>query len=297
MKSEHRHDLETNERARRLATLIERVKPYATTVLTVALVAAVAAAGFAYVRQSAAARQSEAWDAYNLAVQGRIPDMEMLKQSAELHAGSPMAQWSNVTWADGQLRLATVQYIGFRESANESLAKAESMYQGLLRSATDARIRDRGNFGLGRVFEMRNNLVKAREYYRAVTGEFAGVAAARAEQLESERIIDACEWLASAKPPPRRAPRGPGEPGLRPEFEVDDLTMPLDEMDEADETDLEDILKGFSPTGIDASTERRYEPVEESDTEQGTDAAEDAADARDEESPAVGDVDQPPITE
>jgi prepilin-type processing-associated H-X9-DG protein len=261
MKSERRHELETNELSKRLDRLSERVGPHSTTIVTVALVAVACVVLAMYLQKAWAARSQQAWDVYHLAVESNSPDLEMLKQSAEEHAGSPMAEWSNITWADGHVYRATRLYIHNRATANDDMNKAEAAYQALVAKSKNPAIRERAHLGLARIYEMRNDLKKAREHYDAVSGAFQEIAQQRIEALEKDPVVEAIDWLASAEPPPRSQPDGPGTPGVKPDFEVDDLLMSEDE--EVEGPALGDMLERFGRAG--EETDNRYptEPATE----------------------------------
>lgn len=246
MKTERRHDLETNEISKRLDKLVQRVGPHSTTLTTVAIVVVLLVAAAMYMQKSVAARQDQAWDAYNMAIEGGTPDLDLLKQSAEEHAGTDMAEWANAAWADGHVMRATRLFINNRALANDGMNKAEGAYQSLLRTSTDPQIKDRAHLGLARIYEMRNELAKAREHYLAVTGAFAKLAKERAEALEKEPVIEAWDWLATAQAPLRAQPSGPGSPGVKPEFDVDELAFPEDE--DVTGPDFGTLLESFGRT-------------------------------------------------
>jgi len=226
MKSKHRHDLETNVLAKHVGEWLEQIRPYNSLIIGVVLAVLVAVVGFSYYRSASAARQSEAWSTYNQAMGGLMPNLETLRESAEEYPDSPMQQWADVTWADGQVWLASRSILQNRQGALESLNRATGVYQGLLRDAGDERLTSRAHFGLGRVFELRCELDKARDEYRAVTGGFSAVAQQRIKDLDEADAKDIYSWLATAQAPRRVAPRGPGTPGQRPSFAPGELEMP-----------------------------------------------------------------------
>jgi hypothetical protein len=287
MKTERRHDLDTNELSKRLDTLAARVGPHMTTIATVVLVVAALAVAGLYMRKSSTAAQEQAWDAYNLAIEGRTPDLDILQQSAEEHAGTEMADWANVTWADGMLWRATRQFIRGRSVANENMNSAEGVYVGLLGSTTDPRIRDRANFGLARIYELRNDLGKAREHYLQVGGAFSSLAADRAEVLETDRVIETWDWLASAQPAPLRQPLGGGFPGQKPEFGVEDFEFPAEgaESDVAG-PDFGDLLENFGRSD-DEQTDRYQTGEESADEELAEESAEEPSDGEASDAPPV----------
>jgi predicted negative regulator of RcsB-dependent stress response len=258
MKSKHRHELETNELAKRLSVLIDQVRPYGSTALGVLIAVLVVLIGWSYLSGSSAARQEEAWAMYNVAVEGSTPNLVLLRQTAEDNPGTTMQELADVTWADGQVWLASQAYIQSRTATNEALNRAESTYQGILRTSTDERLLGRARFGLGRIYEMQNKLDKAREQYSTVQGDFAELAHLRAKELEDQQAKQACDWLATAEPP-RVAPTGPGTPGQRPDFSATDLNLPGATPQAGTPTD--NILEG-SDLGTE-DTQDRYGPGDE----------------------------------
>lgn len=257
MKSEHRHDLETNALAKRLAVAIEKLQPYMSTVIGIAVTVVVVLLGISYMSGASSARQSEAWNTYNQAVEGLIPNLVQLQRSAEDHAGSPMAKWANVTWADGQVWMASRAFLQDRDASMEALNRAESAYRSLLIDADDPQLVNRAHFGLGRVFELRGDLEKARDEYALVQGGFESLAVQQIEKLEEQQTQQIYEWLATARAPRRRAPAGPGTPGERPDFSAGELDMP--EMGEQPSieagTTVEDLFQGL--------TDPQQEPADE----------------------------------
>ncbi len=226
MKSEHRHELETNALAKNLEVWLERVRPYATAMAGLLLALVVLMFGWSLYSRWAAAQQTEAWNSYNLAVEGLIPNLELLRASAEEYPGSKMKELADITWADGQVWMASRDYVYSRGAATEALERARSAYEGVIRLSSDQRLVNRGRFGLARIFEMKNELEKSREEYLKVEGAFAELAKQRAEQLAEKDTQEAYAWLATAQPPRRLAPTGPGRPGQRPDFSADNLQLP-----------------------------------------------------------------------
>ena len=250
MKSQHRHELETNALAKRLGVFVDRLRPYAPTVIGVVVVSIAGLIGVSYFSGASAARDSETWNAYNQAVEGLVPNLDRLKQAAEENAGTPAQLWSNAAWADGQVWMACRAYVQNRAAALDAANRARSVYDSLLQSSDDPQLISRAQFGLGRVYELRNEPDKAREHYSAVRGGFADLAKQRADKITEQKNKDVYEWLASAEAPRHAAPAGTGTPGQRPEFSAGELEMPSTEKGlpaEAPAASNEELLKGFLP--------------------------------------------------
>ena len=245
MKSEHRHDLETNELAAKLAQWIEQIKPYFGTITTGALLALAILVGVTYMQKATKARRADAWDSYHLAVEEPALDLEALKQAAEQNAGTEMAKWADLTWADGQVHRATRLYFRNRDAANDHMDKAEGVFKRTLSSGGDNSMISRAHLGLGRIAEMQNKLAEAKEHYLAVTGSFSTLAAERAEMLDEEEVSEDYVWLIDAKSPVGSSAGMPGSAPVStlPNFEVDALGTPSD--DEEEGPLLGDMLESF----------------------------------------------------
>lgn len=267
MKSEHRHELETNWLAKQLDIWIEQWKPYAGTVLGAIAVAVAAIVGWTLYNGSTASQQTEAWNAYNNAVVGMRPDIEALRESAEEFPGSKMKELADITWADGQVWMATREYIYLRSGALEALDRAQSAYEGVIRTTSDPRLENRARLGLARIYEMRNELDKAKDEYGRVEGAFAPIAKMRAERLAEPDVKATYDWLATAQPPRPRAPLGPGTPGQTPEFSVGDMTLPggttgAAGVPAAPGTSLDTLFENLDLQPQDATTEQNNEADE-----------------------------------
>ncbi len=284
MKSEHRHELETNWLAHHVAIWIERVRPYNSLIVGGLLAIAVLLAAYSFFGGETSARQAAAWRSYNESVEGSLPNLDQLHESADEYPDSPVQEFADITWADGQVAIASRYFIQNRTAANEALNRATGAYQSLLRETDDERIKSRVHFGLARVYELQNDLEKARTEYQAVTGSFTELAKQRIKELEKPRIQKTYEWLATAEGPRRSAPSGPGTPGVRPGFTPGELELPA-ASSTSDETSpnisIDDLFKGLDGTGNsdDAGAAERYESDETSaeETPAGEATSEDAA--------------------
>jgi hypothetical protein len=273
MKSEHRHELETNWLAHHVAIWLDRAQPYNSLIVGGLLTIVILFFGISFFGGESSARQSAAWNSYNEAVEGNLPNLETLRESAEEYPDSPMQQWADITWADGQVAIASRYYIQNRALAMESLSRATGTYQGLLKESEDERLKGRAHFGLGRVYELQNELDKAREEYLAVKGGFQLLAEQRAAELEKPITKETYAWLATAQGPRRSAPTGPGTPGRQPGFAPGELDLPA-ATDESDSNiSVDDLFQGIGETGDkdDPSAADRY------DTEDATTGKSDAA--------------------
>ena len=248
MKSQKRHDLETNELARHAAAWIEKIKPYSSHLFGVAVVlVGIAVLGSMWGTMSEA-QQEVAWNAYALAINTNDLEMTNLQRVAldDDHEGTAMQEWALVTWADRQITIATKTYFIDRASTTERLSRVESIYQRLAEDAGQQQIRDRARYGLGRVLEMQNRLEEARDQYDLVRGDFEALARDRADFLYTPEAQENYQWLSVAELPERPQQ---GATGSRPEFDAELPSTGLDPRS------LEEIL-GLS---TDDQAEDRYQ--------------------------------------
>jgi hypothetical protein len=226
MKSVERHKLETNVLAHGLEVYIERYKPYVAKIAAGALAFVAILFIWSYVSGSSSAQKNSAWDAYNDAVGSQPMNLEQLRRAAEENPGTKMQQMADVTWADGQVMMASNSYIYNRAAANKYLGDAAGRYQGVLQTTDDPRLIGRARLGLARISEMQGDLDKAREQYEQVTGAYAKYAKDQIERLAKPDAKETYAWLQTAQPPKPVAPLGPGVPGQRPEFSPGEIALP-----------------------------------------------------------------------
>jgi hypothetical protein len=245
-----------------------------------------------YLTSSTSARQSAAWGQYSAALETPIYNdqmfnqaMQILKLSAEENAGTPVQQWADVAWADGQLWMGSRAFLVNRTSANEMLNRAGSVYNIVLSTASDQRLLDRANLGLGRLYEMRNDLDKAKQHYADVKSEFVELAQLRIQQIDNrkDKLSESLSWLATADLPQRVAPTGPGTPGQRPDFSAGDLKMPAASPTTTESGPSFDDIFNSVDQATQSSDESRYE---DSGDATGEDAATESTDAKESETSA-----------
>jgi len=226
MKSVERHKLETNVLAHGLEVYIERYKPYFSKIAAGVLACIALLFIWSYVSGSSSAQKNSAWDAYNDAVGSNPMNLEQLRRAAEDNPGTKMQQMADITWADGQVMMASNAYIYNRTAANKALGEAAGRYQGVLQTTDDPRLIGRARLGLARIAEMQGDLDKARQQYEQVTGAYAKYAKEQADRLAKTESKETYAWLQTAQPPKPVSPMGPGVPGQKPEFSPGEIALP-----------------------------------------------------------------------
>ena len=282
MKSEHRHELESNELAQWLEQALDKIRPYKM-YLVVAVGVALGAVFVNSMMSRRAAEQRElAWRAYALASYTQDLELNDLREAAssEEYAGSKMQEWAYIAWADRQLLLAIRSYFIDRDESTNHIKAAQNIYATLASGTSDLQIQDRARLGLARIYELQDKVEEARKAYAEVGGDFAPVAKAAIERLDSPNATETIGWLATAELPTPELPTG-GATGERPAFDVE-LPEASGE-GAADPRSLEEILSGFAPS----SEENRYDESSEEESEaQPADESSEAAPAADESAPA-----------
>ncbi len=244
MKSEHRHELQTNELSAGLAHWIDKIKPLTGQIVTGAVLLALVYAGLSVWESQKATRERAAWDAFALANDSRDPEMGDLRIVAgkEEFDGTQMQEWAYVNWADRQVLNAMSSYLYDRKITEDRLVAVTGVYENLTQGAADSQVQNRARFGLARVYELQNKLDEARTQYLTVRGDLEPQASERAKQLDSEGVREACNWLATAELPKRDLTGGQGASGERPDFEA---SLPATEepaaSEETEEVDEEEV--------------------------------------------------------
>lgn len=226
MKSAHRHELETNALAHRLEVALDRIRPYTSTIVGSIAAVVILMLLWSWISKASSSRHGEAWNQYHQAVSSARPDLNALHQFAEANPGTEMQQLADITWADGQVFEASMNYFYNRGAAKEALTRATTAYTGILRTSDNERLLNRARLGMARVYEMQNDPAKARAEYEKVSGGYADFAKLQIDRLSKPETKETFEWLAKAEPPRTQPPVGPGTPGRSPEFSPGDLSLP-----------------------------------------------------------------------
>ena len=92
MKTERRHELQTNTLAQHLAEWIEKIKPYSTAITVVIGAVIIVAIVAAYLAQSKSAADQAAWDKFTYAMTSYPPQIEGLDSIFRIMLGR---KWRN----------------------------------------------------------------------------------------------------------------------------------------------------------------------------------------------------------
>ncbi|MEM9656861.1 MAG: hypothetical protein AAF961_00735 [Planctomycetota bacterium] len=285
MKSEHRHELETNVLAKHLADWTERIKPYTNLIFASIGILLGVAIAMSLWSQRQAREDGKAWTAYEVALAGSDVEYKDLKTLSDDEAfqGSAMQEWASLAYADRQLRRAADLYLINRDESLQKLQDVWGVYEQWSTGASEPELRNRALLGLARVYEMQDKLEDARAAYGKIDGALAVLATERIKQLDSVDAKSAIEWLATVKLPNLTRPGGPGTPGERPEFNVDSPTADMQAPTGLDTNrSLDEILGGLSDGDDDDDGRYSDEDQSTSGAESVVDGVQDAEDSEEE---------------
>lgn len=221
MKTERRHELQTNTLAASLNHWIEAAKPYSRAVLAGVIAIVMALFAWAYISNQGARREAEGWTEYFHAMNTRDP-VDALRDIAERYSGSSVAHWARLTLADLELSSGTNRLFTDRTLGRDQLREAKQRYDALILETSDPTISQRATYGLARTTEALGELAAARASYEKLVkdwpdGPFKSAAEARLKDLERADTKDFYDWFAKYEPP-KPLSKEPGTPGARPDF-------------------------------------------------------------------------------
>lgn len=213
MKSERRHELQTNYLADHLGTAVNTGKPYATYVIGGIVVALFAALAYGIYSSQVAKANAAAWGDYYFNLGSG--DAEIFQQVAQDHAGTAAALWSKQAWADNKLLEGLEQLYTDRKQAEETINKAIDSYQEVANKSYESDLKNRAAMGLAQAYESIGKLDDATKYYKQVAAGsqdgFAGMANNRLAWLASGEGKSFYEWFASVKSAPVAKPNIPAD--------------------------------------------------------------------------------------
>ncbi len=223
MKSQERHELETNALAKLLAHWTEKIGPYSSH-LVFGLLAIVAVFAIWQLSKSAwSGRATEGWDRVTTTLVERNPDFDALKLAGEEYSSRLEGQLAKLVVADNELFTATYDFLSEKEQAMKALGVAEKIYNDLANEGNDSLIVGRARLGQARVLELKGKIPEAIKVYESLGGTFATLGKDRAEYLGKIPAEEYSTWLLDAQ---GAIPRRPVGLGGSMDFGADPLQMP-----------------------------------------------------------------------
>lgn len=269
MKTERRHELETNDLADWLGQSIERTRPYFTAITAGVVAVVVIVGAVAVLRYRSQVRQSEGWDRYQGAMLSG--DSAALEGVANEFSGTPVGVWARLQIADAHLINGTSALFTDREQARSELLKAVDAFKAARDETRTPLLAQRAWFGLARAHESLDELDRAREAYQAIIDRWpesalAEASKSRLDDLNRDSTKRFYDWFAQQSPSPITTggpgdadgplfdPRGlPDDPGdLGSLFTPFDMDAPAGRIEPQSPADPQSPLEGDSPFDADA---------------------------------------------
>ncbi len=215
MKSQERHELQTNVLADWIGDKIELLKPYGLGILVG--VVALAALGLSYVFFFSGEDTSSAasWQVY-FSAYGEPKPSEALKDAAKKEKGTPAGNWATLAYAEGEVQGLVFQQIQDPKAAKEAVKDAEPALKEVVESAQDDLLKIRAQFSLAKLYESVGRIEESRKLYEEVAkaekDSTIGKAAAKGVKRLSagSQVPDLIAWLAKQDAPTK--PAAPSNP-------------------------------------------------------------------------------------
>lgn len=218
MKSEHRHDLQTNDLSKLLSQAEPFLQKYGAKAAVVIGAVLVVGIGYAIWSSVQSNQGTEAWT--RLAAATSTAELENV---AEDFPRTEVAEWAWIRAAEGHLQSGIRSSFTDRTAGMRELGDAKEQFQNLLDTAsTLPAIRERALFGLARVEEATSNgdLKNAIELYKKLIQEFPDsvyrkLAEERVKPVGDEKVAvldkkgtqEFYKWFHAQNPKPGDRPR------------------------------------------------------------------------------------------
>jgi tetratricopeptide (TPR) repeat protein len=226
MKTERRHELQTNVLADALARWIERIRPYSRAGLALMVGLVVLIFAWLYLENQNTRQTGEGWNEYFDAINTPDP-RDRLSDISQQYAGTIVSEWARLSLAEIQLENGTNRLFVDKPVANKDLREAAEKFQSILIESRQPTLLERATYGLAQAHEAQGALAKARDEYREIVkswpdSPYVANAEARAKDLDQPDTKSFYDWFAKYEPP-RPLSSEPGTPGVRPDFLKDPL--------------------------------------------------------------------------
>lgn len=219
MKTERRHELQTNVLSNWLGEQIEILQPYSRAITATILGAAVLVGVYFFFTRQAALVDQRAWDDYLNAINS--PNIDSLEDVVSRYEKTTVGTWAHLRLADVKLNEGIKALFENRSEARANLRAAVENYQFVLDHTREDLLLERATFGLARAYESQNDLAKARELYKKLEeweeGVYVAAATKRLTDLGRKPTKLFYDWF--DKQNPKSLEDEPGEPGKKLPFD------------------------------------------------------------------------------
>ncbi len=222
MKSERRHELQTNTLADWVGHQVEAAKPHLGLLVTVLVAAVAIVFAWMYFRAWNTAQTAAAWtDFYKAADQS---EPAALLEVAKRHAGEPASLWAVLLASDVHLANGAERAFSDRKEAEKLLKQAIQGYETVLKDGREPLLRRRAFYGLGEANEAlfavtgdTKALEAARENFDKVAQQWPDTvlgksAEKKSAKLATESTREFLVWFSQQEPAPPTSPSTEEEP-------------------------------------------------------------------------------------
>jgi tetratricopeptide (TPR) repeat protein len=229
MKTERRHELQTNDLADWLGSRATLLRPYSKAIVGGLLIGAVLLAAVYFLRSQQAGRAAAAWTDYFEAsgIAGLDQRLRVLREVANRYSQFEAGAWAWQLAAELDLALGSQEMTRDRAEARERLERARDAFQQALRITRQEMLRQRAHMGLAQTLEAMDEFDGAGKQYEHIIARWPGSAVAnqaedRLQFLRDPETREFYAWFIAQKPkPPARTPESSG--GLTSPSIYDDL--------------------------------------------------------------------------
>jgi hypothetical protein len=248
MKTQRRHELQTNELADWLGQKIEAIRPYTKAILGVAVVVAAGLFAVLFLSAHKSREQASSWQQLYASMLAR--DVDKLEQLAQANGDSTAGLWAWQNAASVLLEEGTRLLHVDRANANRQLGRARNAYQSVIEQTQDDLLKPCAILGLAQCYEALNNYAEAEKQYDRVIEGWPGtaveaVARERRAFLQQSSTREFLAWFDRQEPPAAGPdassmldafpggldPSGAGEAGADDIFPRDPLEPPGDDIE------------------------------------------------------------------
>lgn len=268
MKTERRHELQTNELADWIGRQIEFVGPYGKVILGIGVVSIALIAAIKFMSASQQRRQANGWTEYFAASTSR--DIQDLRDVAEKYSGTPASLWARQSMADLQLTQGATTLFTDRDTAGDLLKNAQDAYLEVYQQTNEDLLKQRSQFGLAQTYESLNLVSRSVDEFKKITDTWPDsaigkLANKRHAALTKRTAKEFYDWF-FAQQPKIASPTGiNGLDGLGTLSDEPDIEIPSMSISEDDSAALEsNVFEG----AVDASSTN----APSSETSQSSDA-------------------------
>jgi hypothetical protein len=205
MKTERRHELQTNLLADWIGLKLDQLKPYSSLIAGgfIGIVVLIVALGV--MSRRAATQRAKGWEGYFLAVSE--DDSEKLKAIAERYVGESPGDMARLLVGNEHLTRGVNRFFTDPSEGREEFRAAAKSFSIVLEESSEPLFQQQAEYGLARAKESLNELEEAEAHYQAILDKwpdcvFVEPAKRRLHDLKQQATGALYDRLASYEPPP-----------------------------------------------------------------------------------------------